>query len=166
MVLLIIFSTLGTIVDSVWATQLNEPVLQEDTEQGEKIELIWKVNSLVKNDSVSEAIVSACMKHTEDYKLCIKNIIWIANSESTLFTKGMNPSNNWFGLMQKTNQGYRKRKFTSIEDSIYYFVNLYESKWREKRTTAEDRMRWKYCTSQCTYRVKNYNSAVTKLALD
>lgn len=51
------------------ATEVVDP-LQEEKEY-----LIQKVDALINKPSVSEAIVTACMKHTEDYKLCIRSVI-------------------------------------------------------------------------------------------
>lgn len=72
---------------------------KEELLQLEKDALIEKVDSLIENESVSEAIVSACMKHTDDYKLCIKNVIGVSNAESGMFGKGMSPTNDWFWWM-------------------------------------------------------------------
>ena len=142
------------------ATEVVDP-LQEEKEY-----LIQKVDALINKPSVSEAIVTACMKHTEDYKLCIRSVIWVSNAESWMFRVAMKPSNNGFGLMQRTNNGYKKRSFTSIEDSIYYWVHLYVDKQWSKRTTGQARLDWRYCTSQCTNRVGAYNVAIKKLGLD
>lgn len=131
---------------------------REDTEN----ELINEVNSLVGNESISRAVVQECVKQTKDYKLCIKNVIWVAAAESSIFKKGMSPSNNGFWWMYK----WKKRAFSSVEESIRLRVEMYVRNGREKRTTWAAWLKWKYCTSSCSYRVRNYTSAVNKLSLD
>lgn len=133
-----------------------------EDEPSEAEVLIEKVDSLVGNESISEAIVTACMKHQEDYKLCIKNLVWVSSAESGIFKKGMYPSNNGFGWMYQ----WKKRRFSSVEDSIYKRVQMYTRNHRENRTTWADWLRWKYCTSECSYWIKNYDYAIKKLGLD
>lgn len=133
-----------------------------EEEKSEAEVLIEKVNELVGNNSISEAIVQACMKHQEDYKLCIKNIIGVSNAESGIFKNGMSPTNNGFWWMYQ----WKKRKFSSVEDSIYKRVAMYTKNHWEKRGTWEAWLAGKYCTSECKYWVKNYNYAVNKLNLD
>lgn len=150
-----------------WEEVYLEPITFDivDSNIEEKTEedvLIEKVNELVGNNSISEAIVQACMKHQEDYKLCIKNIIGVSNAESGIFKKGMSPTNNGFWRMYQ----WKKRKFSSVEDSIYKRVAMYTKNHWEKRGTWEAWLAGKYCTSECKYWVKNYNHAVNKLSLD
>ena len=135
------------------------PLVEEKSEQEV---LIDKVDLLVEDKSISEAIVTACMKHQDDYKLCIKNLIGVSNAESGIFKRGMNPSNNGFGRMYQ----WKKRKFSSVEDSVYKRVQMYTKNHRENRTTWADWLKWKYCTSECAYRIKNYDYAIKKLSLD
>lgn len=125
--------------------------------------LVEKVNNLVGDYNISYAIVNECVTQVpDDYKQCIKNVIGVANAESTLFTKGMYPSNNGFWLMYKGT----KRKFSSVEESINVRVALYVKNGWGTRTTGQAWLKWKYCASACTHWVKNYNSAVNKLELD
>lgn len=133
----------------------------EDT----KVELANKVNALIGDYSISYAIVNECTTQVYDsYKHCIQSAVWVANAESTLFTKWMKPSNNWFGLMYK----WKKRKFSSVEESIKVWVSLYKKNNRAKRTTWADWLKGSsaYCQSACTNWTKAYNKAVTKLELD
>ena len=139
------------------------PPLDEPTE--EEI-LIQKVNGLVGNESISMTIVKECMSQTEDYKLCIQNVVGIASAESSIFKKGMYPSNNWFWLMQRTKNWYKKRRFNSVEESIKLRIEMYVRNGWAKRTNGAKRGSSNYCASECTYRVRNYNSAVSKLGLD
>lgn len=136
-----------------------EPLLDEPTE--EEI-LIQKVNGLVGNESISTTIVKECMSQTEDYKLCIKNVIWVASAESSIFKKGMYPSNNWFGRMYK----WKKRRFNSVEESIKLRIEMYVRNGWDKRTNGQARLRGKYCASACSHWVGNYSSAIYKLGLD
>ena len=133
----------------------------EDT----KVELANKVNALIGDYSISYAIVNECTTQVyDDYKHCIESVVGVANAESTLFTKWMKPSNNWFGLMYK----WKKRKFSSVEESIQVWVSLYKKNWWGKRITWADWLKGKsaYCQSACTNWAKAYNSVVKKLGLD
>lgn len=160
------FPTAGAVEISTWSVDTWSVAATGDwviyTREDTEKEIIEKVNSLVGNESISTAIVKECANQTEDYKLCIKNIIWVSNAESSIFQKGMNPSNNGFWRMYKG----KKRKFSSVEESIHLRVQMYVKNGREKRTTWDSRISGKYCTSQCTHWVKNYNSAIKKLSLD
>lgn len=131
----------------------------EDTEK----KLAEQVDRLVGNYDISFTIVHECSLKVKNYKKCIQDVVGVSNAESSIFKKGMYPSNNGFWLMQKTKNGYIKRKFSSIEEGIKYRVNLYVEKWREKRTTGQDWLNWHYCTSECKWRTKNYSSAIKKL---
>lgn len=149
----------GAVVET-WE-KIEETVIytREDT----KAELANKVNALIGDYKISYAIVNECTTQVYDnYKHCIESVVWVANAESTLFTKWMNPSNNGFWLMYK----WKKRKFSSVEESIQVWVSLYKKNNWGKRVTGQDRIRWKYCASECKYRVKNYSSAIKKLDLD
>ena len=163
MVILIVF-ILGYSRWQAWEEAYLEPISIDvvDEEPTEAEVLTEKVNSLVGNESISEAIVTACMKYQEDYKLCIKNLIWVSNAESGIFKKGMYPSNNGFGRMYQ----WKKRKFSSVEDSVYKRVQMYTNNHWETRTTWASWLRWNYCASECTYWVRNYDYAVNKLSLD
>ena len=143
-----------------WATTVEETIIYtwEMTEQ----RLVEQVNSLVGNESISYAIVHECATQTDDYEQCIKNIIWVSNAESGMFKRGMYPSNNWFGWMQN----WKKKKFSSVEESIKQWVAMYVRNGRGKRVTWKDWLKWNYCTSECSHWVKNYNSAIKKLELD
>jgi len=125
-----------------------------------------QVNELIGDYSISYAIVHICASKVEDYKKCIWDIVWVSNAESSMFKKGMYPSNNGFWLMQKTKNGYIKRRFSSIEEGIEYWVNLYVEKWWGNRANAEARLKWNYCTSECKWWIKAFNSAIKKLSLD
>lgn len=123
-----------------------------------------RVDALVGDYNISSAIVEECTKQVPDnYKKCIRDVIWVANAESTLFKKWMYPSNNGFWLMYK---GYKKR-FSSVEESIQYRVSLYVKNWWESRATKKDWLeKGHYCVSQCGNWRSNYSSAIKKLNLD
>ena len=127
----------------------------EDTEK----ELAGKLNSIIGDRNISYTIVHECSMQTKDYKLCIKNVLWVANAESSMFKKWMKPSNNGFWRMYKG----KKRKFSSVEECIQKRVAMYVKNGREKRVTWQDRLNWKYCTSSCSNWTKAYNSAVKKV---
>lgn len=148
---------------SVWATTVDnvEETIIYTREMTEK-RLAEKVNSLVGNESISYAIVHECATQTDDYMQCIKNIIWVSNAESGIFKQAMYPSNNWFWWMQN----WKKKKFSSVEESIKEWVAMYVRNGREKRVTWKDWLRGNYCASECSHWVKNYNSAIKKLELD
>ncbi|MBO7691731.1 MAG: hypothetical protein J6T10_03755 [Methanobrevibacter sp.] len=63
---------------------------REDTEK----EMAEKLNSLIGDYNISYTIVHECSIQTSDYKLCIKNVLGVANAESGMFKAGMKPSNN------------------------------------------------------------------------
>lgn len=158
-------------VPSVWAIDLSTWDVVEDIKEEETIiytredtenELIAKVNELVGDENISRAIVQECVKQTDDYKLCIKNVIWVSNAESGMFKKSMKPSNNGFGLMKN----WIKMRFSSVEEWIQYRVSLYVKNWWAKRTTWDSRISGRYCTSECKYWTKNYNNAIKNLELD
>ncbi len=135
------------------------------TREDTKVGLANKVNALIGDYSISYAIVNECTTQVyDDYKHCIESIIGVANAESTLFTKWMKPSNNWLGLMYK----WKKRKFSSVEESIQVWVSLYKKNWWGKRITWADWLKGKsaYCQSACMNWAKAYNSVVKKLELD
>lgn len=130
-----------------------------------KVELANKVNVLIGNYNISYAIVNECTTQAYDnYKHCIGAVLWVANAESSLFKNGMKPSNNPFGLMYK----WKKRKFSSVEESIKVWVSLYKKNNRARRTTWADWLKGSsaYCQSACTNWAKAYNKAVAKLGLD
>lgn len=140
-----------------WEVKEIETVIYtwEDTEK----EIAEKLNSLIGDYNISYAIIHECSTQTSDYKLCVKNVLWVANAESSMFKAGMKPSNNWFGWMYK----WKKRKFSSVEESIKEWVAMYVRNNWGKRVTWKDRLAWKYCTSSCSNWVGAYNSAVRKI---
>lgn len=127
----------------------------EDTEK----EIAEKLNSLIGDYNISYAVVHECSIQTDDYKLCIKNVLWVANAESSMFKAGMKPSNNGFWRMYKG----KKRKFSSVEESIKLWVAMYVKNGWANRTTWKARLNWKYCTSSCSNWTSAYNSAVRKI---
>ena len=140
-----------------WEVKEIETVIYtwEDTEK----EIAEKLNSLIGDYNISYAIIHECSTQTSDYKLCVKNVLGIANAESSMFKAGMKSSNNWFGWMYK----WKKRKFSSVEESIKEWVAMYVRNNWGKRVTWKDRLAWKYCTSSCSNWVSAYNSAVRKI---
>lgn len=139
-----------------------EELLQQD--------LISKISSVVWSDTISEAIVVGCMNHADDYKLCMKNVFWVANAESSLF-KSTWKKNNAFWIMEKTCWNispadracrYKPKQYSSVEESIIDFIKHYEKNKRYTRKKGQDRLNWKYCTSSCQNRVPAYNSWVKK----
>ena len=153
-------SLIGSGMINIWDTgQVDEQAIWEDT----KKRLAEQVDKLVGNYDISYTIVHECTSKVENYKKCIQDVVGVANAESTIFKKGMYPSNNGFWLMQKTKDGYKKMRFSSVEESIEYRVNLYVKKNRWKRATWQDWLNWKYCTSACEWRIRNYSSAIIKL---
>lgn len=127
----------------------------EDTEK----EIAEKLNSLIGDYNISYAVVHECSIQTDNYKLCIKNVLWVANAESSMFKAGMKPSNNGFWRMYKG----KKRKFSSVEESIKLWVAMYVKNGWANRTTWKARLNWKYCTSSCSNWTSAYNSAVRKI---
>lgn len=123
-----------------------------------------RVDALVGDYNISSAIVEECTTQVPDnYKKCILDIVWVSNAESSIFKKWMRPSNNGLGLMYKGH----KRRFTSVEEWIKVWVSLYvKNNWVNRVTSKDWLEKWKYCTSSCSHRWKNFTSAVNKLELD
>lgn len=123
-----------------------------------------RVDALVGDYNISSAIVEECTAQVPDnYKKCILDIIWVSNAESTMFKKWMRPSNNGLWLMYKGH----KRRFSSVEEWIKVWVSLYvKNNWVNRVTSKDWLEKWKYCTSSCSHRWKNFKSAVNKLELD
>ena len=140
-----------------WATISTwvEIDIREATER----ELADKINSLVGDYNISYTIVHECSEQTADYKLCIKNVLWVANAESSMFKKWMKPTNNWFWWLYKG----KKKRFSSVQESIKQWVSMYVRNGRWRRVTWQDWLNWKYCTSACTNWVSAYSSAVRKV---
>lgn len=136
-------------------------VTEQDERELKRLNILEQVESVVDDLSISTAIVDSCMNTTEDWYLCINNLIWVANAESSLF-KRVSSSNNPFGLMYNWNL----MRFNSIAESVYYWVQLYQKNQWFKRTNWADWLRGNYCTSQCTYWIANYNSWIAKLNLN
>jgi len=153
-------SLINSGVINTWDTgQLVNQAIWETT----KKRLAEQVDKLVENYNISYTIVQECTSKVENYKKCIQDVVGVANAESTIFKKGMYPSNNGFWLMQKTKDGYKKMRFSSVEESIEYRVNLYVKKKRWKRATWQDRLNGNYCTSSCNWWIRNYSNAIIKL---
>lgn len=150
-----VVDTTGSVAS--WEVKEIETVIytREDTEK----EIAEKLNSLIGDYNISYAIIHECSTQTDDYKLCVQNVLGIANAESSMFKKWMNPSNNGFWWMYQ----WKKRKFSSVEESIKEWVAMYVRNNWGKRVTWKDRLAWKYCTSSCSNWVSAYNSAVRKI---
>ena len=127
----------------------------EDTKKN----IAEKLSTLIGDYNISYAIIHECSTQLDDYKLCVKNLLGVANAESSMFKKWMEPSNNWFGWMYQ----WKKRKFSSVEESIKEWVAMYVRNNWGKRVTWKDRLAWNYCTSDCSNWVSAYNSAVKKI---
>lgn len=127
----------------------------EDT----KVEIAEKLTSLIGDYNISYAIIHECSTQVDDYKLCVINLLGVANAESSMFKAGMKPSNNGFWWMYK----WKKRKFSSVEESIKQWVAMYVRNNWGKRVTWDARLKGNYCTSSCSNWVKAYNSAAKKI---
>ena len=158
-----------------WETEENISIVEVSTWDIVEEEIIYtfemtkdylkeKVDALVGDYNISSAIVEECTTQVPDnYKKCIQDVIGISNAESTMFKKWMSPSNNGLGLMYKG----KKRRFSSVEESINVRVSLYVKNGWESRATKKARIDyWHYCTSECSHWRSNYSSAVKKLELD
>ena len=135
-------------------------VTEQDEREIKRLNILEQVESVVDDLSISTAIVDSCMNTTEDWYLCINNLIWVANAESSLF-KRVSSSNNPFGLMHK----WSLMRFNSIAESVNYWVQLYQKNQWFKRTNWAAWLKNRYCTSQCKYRIINYDYWIKKLNL-
>lgn len=142
---------------ATWVVKEEETVIYTwaDTEK----RMAEELNSLIGDYNISYTIVHECSSQTEDYQLCIKSVLGVANAESSMFKAGMKPTNNGFWWMYK----WKKRKFSSVEESIKEWVAMYVRNGRGKRVTWKDWLNWNYCTSECSNWAKAYNSAVKKV---
>lgn len=146
--------------------QDEETIIPEVVEEEKDLEQIWrdmiveKVDNLLGDYISSEIIVDNCMEKTDNYILCIKNVVGVANAETSLF-KNIWKSNNGFWLMKNG----RVQKFDSKYDSITYWIDLYSRNWTNRNSWA-DWLRGNYCASECTYRIAAYDSAVKKLSFN
>lgn len=122
-------------------------------------ETIWKVSEVLGNRwTLAEAIVIWCMNHSEDLNLCIEQVFWVANAESSLF-KNVSSSNNWFWWMQN----WTLKRFSSVEEWIVQWIRLREKNGWSVRVSGEQRMKWHYCVSGCSYWITNYNDWIAKV---
>lgn len=152
----------GTV--AIWDVKINSWVsidtwFEIDIREATERELADKLNSLVGDYNISYTIVHECSEQAADYQLCIKNVLWVANAESSMFKNWMKPTNNWFWWLYKG----KKKRFSSVQDSIKQWVAMYVRNGWSKRTTGQSRIDNKYCTSSCSNRVSAYNSAVQKI---
>jgi hypothetical protein len=84
----------GAVETAVSTGAVEEQVIYtwEDTEK----KLAEQVNELVGNYDISYTIVHECSSKVKNYKKCIQDVVGVANAESSIFKKGMYPSNNGF----------------------------------------------------------------------
>lgn len=151
---------------ATWDVKINSWIsidtwFEIDIREATERELADKLNSLVGDYNISYTIVHECSEQTADYQLCIKNVLWVANAESSMFKNWMKPTNNWFWWLYKG----KKKRFSSVQDSIKQWVAMYVRNGWSKRVTWQDWLRGKYCTSSCSNWVSAYNSAVSKIEL-
>ena len=156
--------TVETGAVATWNVEINswaaiDTWFEIDIWEATERELASKLNSLVGDYNISYTIVHECSEQTADYQLCIKNVLWVANAESSMFKNWMKPTNNWFWWLYKG----KKKRFSSVQDSIKQWVAMYVRNGWSKRTTGQSRIDNKYCTSSCSNRVSAYNSAVQKI---
>ena len=145
-----------SIANAVYEEPMGEIIEDNETEETWFIypeESIRKVSDALGGKwTLAEAIVIWCQNHSEDYNLCVKNVFWIANAESSLF-KRVSSSNNAFWWMYN----WALKRFTSIEEWIVQRIKLYEKNNRQVRGLSwQRRLSWNYCSSECTYWTRNY----------
>lgn len=130
-------------------------------------QLINKVENLWIDIELSTHIVYECTTTAKDKIHCIKQIVWVSNSEWTLFKRCS--SDNCLWLMECKQ---RDDKWKCIK----YWVIKYESKkhaisdWIRRYNNKRYNLNWKdwivrasYCTSTCSFWVSNYWDAIKKL---
>lgn len=137
--------------------------------------LVWQVNAYYEWETTYERVRNQIIKlwvsyeiaehitweayaNTEDPKLFIKNIIWVSNAEWWIFKHWLH--NNYLGVMACSNLECHLRHYETVQASITNWRELYnKNKWYV-RTTAQRWLDGKYCASDCTHRVQNYNEWV------
>lgn len=113
---------------------------------------------------LARSIEKLCKENTTDTNLCVKHIIWVSSAESSVFKRCSH--NNCFWLMRCWKQWCSLRRYNSIAESIEDRLKVYNKNERQRRTTGQMWLNWKYCASACTYWIQNYNSAISKLNLE
>lgn len=127
--------------------------------------VINRIKVTINDPELADHIAWECYSKTKDPKLCVRNMIGVSNSETTMF-RSCSSGNNCFGVMQRQSDwSYQLRNYESKKASITAWVELYVRLWRDKRTTAQARLDGNYCTSSCSFWIGNYNRAVEKLAI-
>lgn len=127
--------------------------------------VVNRLENTINDASLSEHIAWECYAHTDNPKLCVKNMVWVSNSEWTLF-RNCSTGNNCFGVMQRQSDwSYKLRVYANKKESISAWIELYNKLGWYKRTTAQARLDGNYCTSSCSYWIGNYNKAVEQLGI-
>ena len=125
--------------------------------------VINRRKATINDPELADHIAWECYANTKDPKLCVKNMIWVSNSETTMF-RSCSRGNNCFGVMQRQSDwSYKLRTYESKKASISAWVELYNRLGWYNRTTAQARLDGNYCTSVCATRIQNYNYAVLLL---
>ena len=104
--------------DSVASWEVKEIETVIYTWEDTKKNIAEKLSTLIGDYNISYTIVHECSSQAEDYQLCIKSVLGVANAESSMFKAGMKPSNNGFWRMYK----WKKRKF-----SLLMMISIYVS---------------------------------------
>ena len=105
---------------------------------------------------IAEHITREAYTNTSWAKQFIRAIIWVANAEWWIFQRGK--YNNYLWVMLCSNGSCRIRDYVTVQAAITHWREMYNKNKRYVRITAESRLRWHYCTSECSYRVSNYNA--------
>lgn len=146
---------------------------QLTTTQVLQLELIQRLNTVVWSETISEAIVIWCMNHTENYMLCMKHTVGVANAESGMFKKTW-MKNNAFGITERVcwKKGWEKiscrsqlKTYSSVEESVIDFIRHYEKNKWYNRITWQDWLNGKYCTAWCDGWIPAFNAGSAEFDL-
>ena len=111
---------------------------------------------------IAEHITREGYTNTDNPKQFIKNIVGVSQAESSIFKHCS--KNNCFGVMMRLSDwSYTLRSYTTIQESISAWRELYVRNNWWARLTWQDWLNGNYCTSACSYRIQNYNDAINKL---
>lgn len=109
------------------------------------------MTDILDNEELATHITWECYNTARNPRHCVKSLLWVSNSEWTQFRSCY--KNNCLWIMK---DGQIKQE-DSIKSNISDRVERY-NKHRYNLKTPQERLdRARYCTSECKYRVWNYN---------
>jgi hypothetical protein len=121
---------------------------------------VYKKENLMElwfKENVASQVIESC-KTARNHTHCVESFVWVSNSESSMF-KACSKS-NCMGLMGRD---WKIMRYNSLEDKVKDRVRRYNKYWYNHKITKNRLTKSRYCTSECLYRVPNFDNAVKKL---